>query len=426
MNQNRRQTLRLLGALGAGALLPAHAATPQAGGTARPRVVVIGGGYGGATAAKYLRMWSNGGVDVSLVEREVRFVSCPLSNLVLGDYRTLDELSVSYDTLASRWGVRVVHGEVSAIDVDKRQVRLADGSHLPYDRVIVAPGVDLLPERIDGYAGHEELLPHAWKAGPQTTLLRDQIAAMPDNGVFAMFVPQAPYRCPPGPYERACVVAHWLKQHKPRAKVLVYDANPEVVSKKALFMQAFAERYAGVLEYVPNSTLLAVDAKTRSAQLEFDEVRADVLNVIPPQRAGKLVDSFGPQLINGQWVEVDFLTMGARGVPGVHVIGDAIRAADAMPKSGHMANQHAKHAAAAVLALLAGRAPNADALVMNTCYSFVSDREVIHVASVHRYEAAKSTFVPVEGAGGVSAAASTQEADYANGWARTIWADMMA
>ena len=421
---NRRQLLRTLAALGAGATLPAFAT--DSGGKPRARVVVVGGGYGGTTAAKYLRMWSGGTVDVTLVERQPALISCPLSNLVLGGYRTLDDLTVSYDSLASRWGVRVVRGEVTAIDPAARQVRLADGSVLPFDRVIVAPGVDLLPERIEGYAGHEERLPHAWKAGPQTTLLRDQIAAMPDNGVFAMFVPQAPYRCPPGPYERACVVAHWLQQHKPRAKVLVYDANPEVVSKKALFMQAFSERYAGILEYVPNSTLLAVDAQARSAHLEFDDVRADVLNVIPPQRAGRLVDSFGPQLVNNQWVEVDFLTMEARGVPGVHVIGDAIRAADAMPKSGHMANQHAKHVAAAVLALLDGREPNADALVMNTCYSFVNDREVIHVASVHRYEADKATFVPVEGAGGVSAQASELEGHYANAWAQTIWADMTA
>ncbi|MFN3986841.1 MAG: FCSD flavin-binding domain-containing protein [Rhodocyclaceae bacterium] len=393
----------------------------QAGG----HVVVVGGGYGGATAAKYLRMWSGRGVKVTLIEREARFVSCPISNLVIGGVKDMAYITSGYDRLRDHWGVEVIHDEVVAIDVTRREIRLAGGATLHYDRALLSPGVDFLTDEVGGLTGHQERIPHAWKAGPQTVLLRKQLEDMADGGVYALHVPKVPYRCPPGPYERACLVANYFKAHKPRSKVLLLDANPEIQSKKGLFTKAFEDLYKDIIEYVPNSTLISVDAATRSAELEFSAVKADVLNVLPPMRSGRLVDLLGVELINNRWVDVNFLTMEAKGAPNIHVVGDAIFPAPTMPKSGHMANQQAKVAASAILSLLAGQAPNPDPLVMNTCYSFVDSRNVVHVASVHQYNAEKATFLPVEGAGGVSSAASELEGRYALAWAQNIWADML-
>jgi sulfite dehydrogenase len=266
---------------------------------------------------------------------------------------------------------------------------------------------------------------HAWKAGPQTVALRRQVESMPDGGVFAISIPKVPYRCPPGPYERACVVASYLKQAKPKSKVLVLDANPEVQSKKALFEKAFKERYDGILEYRPNAELKEVDAASGVARLEFEDVKADVLNVIPPQRAGDIAKAAGLINVNNRWVGMNWLTMESSAVPGVHVLGDATFPAPTMPKSGHMANQHAKAAAAAIIQLLRGEAVNATPVVMNTCYSFVSGHDAIHVASVHQYDAEQKTFLPVHGAGGLSAAANQAEGRYALSWADNIWADTL-
>ena len=389
-------------------------------------VVVVGGGFGGATAAKYLRLWSRGEVRVTLVERKHEFVSCPLSNLVIAGARTMADLSLGYGQLQSRWGVRVLTDEVVGIDPARRSLALAGNGRLGYDRLVLAPGVDFLPELVPGLAGQEERIPHAWKAGPQTVLLARQLQAMPDGGVYALHIPRSPYRCPPGPYERACLVAHYLKAAKPRAKLLVLDANEEIQSKKALFSKVFAETYPGILEYRPNSELREVDAASRTAMLDFEQIRADVLNVIPPQRAGKLVDRAGAPLINGRWVEIDWLTMEARGLPGVHVLGDAVFPAAGMPKSGHMANQHAKLAAAAILNALTGKAPNPEPVLVNTCYSFVAPDQAMHIASVHRYDGQMKTMQPVKGAGGLSAAPSEAEGRIAYDWARNIWADMLA
>ena len=424
---NRRDFLKSVGAVAAGSTLTAGLAgcTGLRAGSGG-HVVVVGGGFGGATAAKYLRMWSGGAVNVTLVERQASFISCPISNLVIGGVRRIEDITAGYDQLRTRWGVKIVTDEAVGLDAARREVRLANGDVLGYDRAVLSPGVDFLPQEVDGLAGNEERIPHAWKAGPQTVLLRKQLEDMRDGGVYAIHIPRAPYRCPPGPYERACMVAHYVKSAKPRSKVLILDANPDIQSKKGLFMQAFTGAYKDIIEYRPNSTLVSVDAATRTAELDFDKVRADVLNVIPPMRAGRLIDSLGVELLNQRWVDVDWLSMEAKGAPNVHVLGDAVFPTAMMPKSGHMANQHAKLAAAAILNLLAGEAPNPQPLLMNTCYSFVDDRNGIHVASVHRYDADKKTFLPVEGAGGVSVAASEAEGKFALAWARNIWADMLA
>lgn len=420
MKMRRRGFLHACAAGAATLALP----RPAAGAGARPHVVVVGGGFGGATAAKYLRMWSAGQVDVTLVERASAFVSCPISNLVIAGLQRMEDITLSYDRLQSRWGVRLVTDEVAAIDPGRRTVSTARHGAIAWDRLVVAPGIEMLPARIGGLAGHEERIPHAWKAGTQTAILRRQLAAMPDGGVFAISIPRAPFRCPPGPYERACVVAHYLRTHKPRSKMLVFDANAEIVAKKALFQHAFA-RYGDLIEYRPDSALLAVDAGAREAEFEFERVRADVLNVIPPMRAGDVAVRSGLPLVNEAWVDVDWLTLGARGVPGVHVIGDAVFPAPGMPKSGHMANQHAKVVAAAILNDFAGLPPSPTPVVMNTCYSFVDDRAAMHVASVHQFDAGKGQMLPVPGAGGLSDAATAAEGRAALQWARNIWSDTL-
>ena len=413
---------RLLGAgMALGGLSLAGCATP--GGPSIGRVVVVGGGFGGATAARYLKMWG-GNVDVTLIERNTSFVSCPISNLVLGGHRQMADITRGYGGLKAM-GVKVVQGEVAAIDAGAKKVRLTGGAELAYDRLVVSPGIDFMFEQVGGLqaAVDSGRITHSWKAGAQTVALRQQLESMRDGGVYAMSIPKAPYRCPPGPYERACMVASYLKVHKPKSKVLILDGNPDIQSKKALFLKAWDQHYKGMIEYRPNAELKEVSGLT--AKLEFEDVKADVLNVIPPQRAGDLARTSGLININNRWAAVDWMTMESTAVKGVHVLGDATFPAPAMPKSGHMANQHAKVAAAAIINLLKGEAVNAAPVVMNTCYSFVTARDVVHVASVHQYDAKDKTFKAVPGSGGVSAAANQIEGRYALSWADNIWNDML-
>jgi sulfide dehydrogenase [flavocytochrome c] flavoprotein chain len=393
----------------------------------RPRIVVIGAGYGGATAARYAAIWGGEAVDVTLVERDPAFVSCPLSNLVLGGSRVIGDITVGYDRIAQD-GVRLVQDSALAVDPERRVVRLARGADVRYDRLILSPGIDFFFDRITGLdtPAARERFAHAWRAGAQTLALRRQIEAMRDGGVFAISIPRAPYRCPPAPYERACQVAWYLQRAKPRSKVLILDGNEDVQSKKALFMRAWNEDYRGVVEYRPDCVLTGVDPATGTARFETaDDVTADVLNVIPPHGAGAIARSTGVITANDQWCEVDFLTFESVKVPGIHVLGDAIQVAPLMPKSGHMANQHGKVAAAAVLAALLERPVNRAPVLNNACYSFINDREAVHIASVHRYDDAQKTFVSVPGATGLSARKSALEGDYGFAWARAIWKDML-
>ena len=399
-----------------------------AGGSSKAtgHVVVVGGGYGGATAAKYLRMWSNGSVEVTLVERNSEFISCPISNLVVAGEKTLADITVSYEGLR-KWGVRVIHDDVVGIDAEKRKIKLAKHGELGYDRAVLSPGVDFMWDAVPALKGADaqSKILHAWKAGPQTVALRKQLEDMKDGGVYALTIPKAPYRCPPGPYERASMVAHYFKTKKPKSKVLVLDANEDIVSKKGLFMKAWGDNYKGILEYRPNSELRDVDVASRTAILEFDKVKADVLNVVPPQRAGTLVAQSGAKLANNRWAEIDWTSMESVNAKGIHILGDSTLSAPLMPKSGFMANQHGKVAAAAILNLLAGEAPSSEVMMSNTCYSFVDAKNVIHVASVHKYDAEKKTMIAVPGSGGVSAARNEIEAGFAMGWAKNIWADML-
>jgi NADPH-dependent 2,4-dienoyl-CoA reductase/sulfur reductase-like enzyme len=387
--------------------------------------VVIGGGFGGATAAKYVRLWGPS-IEVVLVEREADFVSCPMSNLVYGGSKTMKDITYGYSGL-KRYGVQVVRDTAFEVNTSTKTVRLVKGADLKYDRLIVSPGIDFMFEDIQGYAegmiGNRVL--HAWKAGPQTVALQKQLAEMRTGGVYVLAVPLSPYRCPPGPYERASQVANYFKKHNPRAKVLIVDANPDVTSKGGLFKKAWADLYPGMIEFRGNSKVIGVDARTGTVKTEVEEVKGDVLNVVPPQRAGDIAGKAGLITANNRWCGVDWRTTESTAVKGVHVLGDATLSAPGMPKSGSMANQQAKVCAAAVVAMLNGREPDPDPRIVNTCYSYVSDNEVVHVASVHQLDASKKTFVAIKGAGGLSAARNELEGRYAWAWAQNIWADML-
>lgn len=392
------------------------------------KVVVVGGGYGGATAAKYVRMLSDYAIDVVLIEPNASFVSCPISNLVLGGSKSMNDITSPYDKLGARHGVKLVKDMVASIDAVKKVVTLASGPSIGYDKLILSPGIDMMWETVEGAqaANASGQILQAWKAGPETMALRKQLEQMPDGGVYALSIPEAPYRCPPGPYERASQVAHYFKQFKPKSKVLILDANQDVTSKGPLFKKYWAENYAGMLEYRPQHKVTGVDAKART--LKFDvqsDLKADVLNVLPSMRAGSIAVKSGLANSNARWCNVNYQSFESTAAKDVHIIGDAIQVAPLMPKSGHMANAHGKVVAAAVVAQLSGLSIDPQPVLTNTCYSFVSDKMVVHVASVHQYVAAEKTYKTVAGSGGVSAAPSELEGAYALSWAKNIWADTL-
>lgn len=423
---SRRTFLKTTGAVSAVAVVAASTVSGCAtiGMASGPKVVIVGGGYGGATVAKYIKMWGPN-IDVTVIERNPEFISCPMSNLVLGGSQTMADITMSYDTLQKKYGVKMIKGEANAVDAEKKVVRLASGESIAFDRVILSPGVDFMFDLLPGLnnADAQSKVLHAWKAGAQTLALRKQMEAMPDGGVFAISIPEAPYRCPPGPYERACQVASYFKQQKPKSKVLILDANMDIVSKPGLFKKAFAEMYPGIIEYRGSSKLIDVDVKTMTAKCEFDDIKVNVLNVLPPMKAGAIANPF--ITANKRWCEINWLTYESKNVPGVHLLGDALQIAPLMPKSGHMANAHGKACAAAVVALLTGEQPNPSPTLTNTCYSYVSADKVVHVASVHKYDEKDKTMKTVPGSGGVSAAASELEAQYGMTWAKNIWADTL-
>ena len=429
-SSTRRRVLRAAAASSLGSLLGLAGCASVGGAAAKAKVVVVGGGFGGATAAKYLRLLSDHQIEVVLIEPNEALVSCPMSNRVISGAMQIAEITRPYDSLTRQHGVAVVRDRAKSIDTTQKTVTLASGGMLRYDKLIVSPGVDLMWDTVAGLkaASDSGKILQAWKAGPETVALRRQLEAMPDGGVFAITIPEAPYRCPPGPYERASLIAGYFKAAKPRSKVLILDANPDVTSKPALFKKVWAEQYRGIVEYRPDHKAVAVDARTNVVRFDVqDDVKAQVLNVLPAMRAGAIAVMTG---LNNQasqrWCGVDYLNFESTAAKDVHVLGDSILAAPAMPKSAHMANNHGKVAASAIVAELAGWPINPAPMVTNTCYSFVDQLNVIHVASVHTYVAAEKTFRAVPGAGGLSTAPNELEGVYALNWASNIWADTLA
>ena len=406
-------------ALGAG-LLPACSQPPGKG---APRVVVIGGGYGGATCARYLRHFDPD-LHVTLVEAMPRYYTCPFSNAVLGGLRAAESITVGYDELKNRYGINVIQGRADALHPEKRIVTLADGTALPYQRLVISPGISFLWNHI--FAGYDEaaslLMPHAWHGGEQLLLLKHQLAAMRPGGVFAIVVPGTPFRCPPGPYERASLAAYYLQQTNPRAKVLLLDAN-EHFSKHDLFEEAWEARYPGMIERIPISAgglVSAVDPKRMTLHAEAGAFRADVANVIPFQQAGKLAVDHGLVDETG-WCPVDHHTFASTLVPDIHVLGDSCLAGS-MPKSASAANSQAKVCSLAIVSLLRDREPG-PMLYHNTCYSLVAPDYGISINAMYRYE--DNRIKLVERAGGLSPLKAAQEyrareADYARSWYASI------
>lgn len=404
----------LIGAAAASVAMPYLARAQGAG-----HVVVIGGSFGGATAARALHRL---GHQVTLVERETRLLTCPFSNTVIGGFGAMGDLEQNLDALAAE-GIRIITASAEGVDGAAKTVTLSTGDVLTYDRLVLAPGIRVMTEAMPGYAeGGEEAMPHAWKAGPQTEALAAQIAAMPAGGRVAIVAPAAPYRCPPGPYERACLIAHYLSQHNPTAKILILDAK-ESFSKMPLFQQAWDNLYPGMVEWRPPSmggNVVAVSPATMTIETDFMSETVDVANVIPPQQAAEIAHLAGVADGSG-WCPVNAVTFESDLVAGIHVIGDAAFAGT-MPKSAFTANMNGKVVARAIDALLRGAAPQADVLV-NTCYSLAAPDYGFTVAGVYRETDGK--LAEVEGAGGISDPEAppedrVAEADYARAWYQTI------
>lgn len=386
-------------------------------------VVVIGAGFGGATAAKYLRIWSAGQVKVTLIEPRPMFISCPVSNRVLAGAVGMKDITHGYDQLRDKFDIRMIQGIATRIDPERRSVEV-NGEKIAYDRLIIATGIDfdysslptLTPEL------QATVIPHAWKAGPQTVLLKKQLEAMPKGGVVAITIPPVPYRCPPGPYERACQIAYYLKEHKPGSKLLILDANPAITSKRPLFERAWQDLYADIIEYQPSSAIESLDVKTLTVKTTFDQHKVDVLNVIPPQTASRLALDTGLASSNRPWCQINYLNYESRNITGIHVLGDSVDSA--LPKSAHIATSEAKVCAAAIIAELSGGVVDPQPVFANTCYSYVDDKQAMHVANVYRYDAKERDMHAAPG-GGTSAAPSTLEGSQADVWATNIWADVL-
>jgi len=400
-----------------------------AGGRAatKAHVVVVGGGYGGAIAAKYIRKLDPH-IAVTLIEKDKQFVSCPLSNEVLSGERDIASLTFGYDGLKSH-GVKVVHDEVVDIDPEKRKVKTKGGSTFAYDRLVVSPGIDFRWEAIEGYGPDvAEKLPHAWKAGPQTLLLRKQITSMRDGDNVLIIAPPNPYRCPPGPYERAAQIAHYLKAHKPKSKVIILDPKDKF-SKQGLFTAGWKKFYGDRIQWIggfAGGTVESVDPKKMTVQAEVETFKGGVINVIPPQKAGPIAHKAGLTDDSG-WCPVDQKTFESTKHPNIHVIGDSCIAGK-MPKSGYAANSQGKVCAVAVVAALNGE-PVPQPSYINTCYSLIAPDYGISVAAVYRLQDGK--IVPVKGAGGLSPTQAPEhvremEAMHARSWFRNITSDMFA
>ena len=416
---SRRSFLKVSAAgvgLGAGGVLGGCATTK--GDLARKsgkRVVVVGGGWGGATAARYVRL-HDPSIEVILLEPNRTFVSCPFSNLVLSGVETMDAITLSYDRLRGQ-GVKVRHEAATAIEPDTKRVRIDEG-YLEYDRLIVSPGVDFMWDQVPGVAGQETSVLHAWKAGPQTAELAQRLQALPDGGVVLMTVPPVAYRCPPGPYERACQIAWFLQTRKPQAKLIVLDANNDVVSKTALFKAAF--RAYPNLDYRPTSRIERVDLGAREVVPTVgDRVRYDVLNLIPPQRAGAIALGAGLGDANNRWCEVNHVTYESVKHPNIHVIGDATTGLP-VPKSGNIANAMGKISATAVVHLLNGKEPPALA-PGNTCYSWVNNREAIAVVNAYRIDGGKVVQIEQK----LTPRPAVSVAQNSIAWRTSIWSDVL-
>lgn len=439
---DRRNFLGLMAASGLGFLVMPNVRAEDGGGAPvlfpvpgntgiTGDIVVVGGGMAGATLAKYLRLWGGAGVNVTLVEMNPSYTSNIMSNTVLNGQRTLASLDFRYDTLADHYGVTLVHAKVTDVDPSAKVVYLDTGVSLNYDRLVLAPGLefDLLPG-MSSLSEYETRIPHAWKAGAQTQLLRDQLVALPNGKNVVMTIPPAPYRCPPGPYERACVIADWLKVNKPDSRIIVLDANADIIVEKENFSYAFNVTHAGVVDYRAGCTLTDVDSAnlvvsyTRSGVP--DEVAAGVINPIPPQRAPKLLADIGLlNSPNSRFAAVNVLSYESTAKPGIHVIGDASHTTQ--PKAGHIGNQQAKTCADAIIRYLGGLQPDPAPVTNSACYTPITSKTATWLSAVYQYDPISATMViPAQHNSGkaiAARAATTGNYEDMQTWFRTLMGD---
>lgn len=422
MTMNRRSFMKLMGAAtgvglaGVPYISTAAEIMPKKG----RRVVVVGGGYGGTIVAKYIRM-NDPTIEVVLIDRDKTYVSCPFSNMVIGGSRKLDENKITREKLASNYDVKLVYDEVTAVDTAAKKVVLTGGT-ISYDRLVLSPGIDFRFEEIEGYDPVEtpKVIPHAWKAGEQTLLLRKQLEDMQAGGTVVLSIPVTPFRCPPGPYERISQIAWYLKNNKPGSKIIALDANPDIVSKKGLFLKGWKKHYDGMIDYRAANKVVKVDAGKRSVDTGVEEIAGAVVNLIPPQKAGLIAHKAGVVGEDKKWCPVNQVTFESTIAKDVHIIGDA-SIAGAMPKSGYSANSQAKVAALNIVQLMNGK-DLIDPSHVNVCYSYLTDKEAVTVSAV--YKVAEGKTIAVANSGGVSPDLSELEAIYGRSWIKNILTEM--
>lgn len=434
MSMNRRSFIKLLGAsagvglAGAPLFSVANEIMPKKG----RRVVVVGGGYGGTIAAKYIRM-ADPTIEVVLVTASKEYISGPLSTLVIAGFRELKDNTITYEKLESNHGIKIVYANAESVDAGAK-VLVTDQGTLAYDRLVLSPGIDFRFEEIEGYDPKTtpESVPHGWLPGAQTLLLKKQLESMKQGGVVVLTVPPTPYRCPPGPYERISLFGHYLKKNNPKAKIIVWDANEKIASKGPLFQKGWAKHYGfdakdsskGMISYNSNSKVTKIDVKGMEIDNGVEAIKADVINIIPPQKAGLIAFKAGVVGEDKKWCPVNPMNFESKLAPGIHVIGDSCSTGAVtapMPKSGYSANSQAKVCAMNIVQAMNGK-PLIPPSMVNVCYSFITDKEAISVAMVYKEEGGK--IAEVKGAGGVSPDLSEMDARYAYGWIKNILTEM--
>lgn len=418
MKSNRRNFLKLAGGLAAGTFTFPRGIKSS---TAAPRVLVIGGGFGGATVAKYLKLWG-GNIDVTIIERNPSHYSCILSNLVVTGALPIESINLGYSALRAGYGINVIQGEVLSVNGASKQVTAKVNNSFvtyPYDKVVLSPGIEFISPPGNYNA---DLTPHAWKAGPQTTLLKNMLSSMTNKQVFLLTIPKSPYRCPPGPYERACAVADFLKRKKKGAKIIVLDANPSIQAEPVNFGNAFKNLYKGVLTYVPNTPVINADSKAKSVITPAGTFKGNVVNIIPNQRAGQIVTDSG--LVNdatGRWAAVNPLSYASTLYPDVHILGDS--QATGQPKSGHMANSQAKVCADAIIRSFNGESPDPNPVTASACFSPITETTAAWLTASFQYDKTSGTMKRVEASFGEAPKATSDGMQQMFQWANNIFSD---
>jgi NADH dehydrogenase FAD-containing subunit len=417
MNANRRDFIKMAGLASASWALPKAVSAA----TTAPHVLVIGGGFGGATVAKYLKLWG-GNIDVTLIDRDASHYACILSNLVVTGALPMSRIQLGYTNLQTKRGVNFAQGEALSVDPVAKEVTVKIGNDYfaySYDKLVLAPGIEFINPAGNYNAS---LTPHAWKAGPQTLLLKNQLSAMTKGQTFVMTIPKSPYRCPPGPYERACSVADYLKRKKSGAKIIVLDANASIQAEPVNFGNAFSKTYKGVLTYIPNAAVVSVDSSAKSIVTSQGTFKSAVHNVIPNQRAGQIVTNAG--LVNdptGKWALVNPLSYASTLYPDIHILGDS--QGTGQPKSGHMANSQAKVCANAIIRAFNGEAPDPSPVTSSACFSPITSTTAAWLTASFQYDPATKAMKRVEASFAEAAQPTSDGMQQMFHWADNIFAD---